>query len=76
MRATPPPRQSRMSGSSSPGVDADRLTLWSLRDGAWEAETFEPTGASISALSWDADLGLLGVGSRDGRQAVWLFGKE
>ena len=58
------------------GVDADRLTLWSLRDGAWEADTFEPTGASISALTWDADLGLLGVGSRDGRQAVWLFGKD
>ena len=58
------------------GVDADRLTLWSLRGGAWEADTYEPTGASISALSWDADMGLLGVGARDGRHAVWQFGKE
>lgn len=58
------------------GVDADRLTLWSLRDDTWEAKTYEPTGASISALTWDTELGLLGVGSRDGRQAVWLFGKD
>ena len=55
------------------GVDADRLTLWTLRDSTWDADTYDPSGASISALAWDADPGLLGVGSRDGRQAVWLF---
>jgi hypothetical protein len=58
------------------GVDADQLTLWSLRDSAWEAETYEPNGAYVSALTWDADLGLIGVGSRDNRHAVWLFGKD
>lgn len=58
------------------GIDADRLTLWSLLDGAWKAATYEPEGASISALAWDADLGLIGVGSRDGSQAVWLFEDE
>jgi hypothetical protein len=56
------------------GVDADRLTLWLLRDGAWQAETFEPSGASISALTWDAGRGLVGVGARDGQHAVWAFG--
>jgi hypothetical protein len=58
------------------GVDADRLTLWSRGDGAWQAETFEQSGASISALTWDADRGLVGVGARDGQLAVWAFGKE
>ena len=33
------------------GVDADRLTLWSLRESTWEAKTYEPSGASISALT-------------------------
>ena len=42
------------------GVDADRLTVWSLRDGDWQADTFEQSGASISALAWDDDLGLVG----------------
>jgi hypothetical protein len=55
------------------GVDADRLTLWSPRESAWEADRYEPTGASISALIWDSDLGLVAVGARDGRQAVWVF---
>ena len=58
------------------GVDADRLSLWSLAGTAWEADTYEASGASVSALSWDADLGLLGVGARDGSQAVWLFGQN
>jgi hypothetical protein len=58
------------------GVDADRLTLWSLAGNAWEATTYEASGASISALVWDDDLGLLGVGARDGRQAVWLFATD
>jgi hypothetical protein len=57
------------------GVDADRLTVWSLSDSVWEAETYEPSGASISALMWDSGLGLMAVGARDGRHAVWLFGK-
>jgi molecular chaperone DnaK len=54
------------------GVDEDRLTLWTLGDAEWGAETIEPSGASISALAWDTDLGLLAAGSRDGRLAVWL----
>lgn len=55
------------------GIDADVLTLWSLRDGAWDPETYEPSGASISALAWDAEWGLVGVGARDNQHAVWLF---
>jgi hypothetical protein len=58
------------------GVDADRLTLWSLRDGAWEALTIEPSGASVSALTWEADRGLIGVGARDGRHAIWSLGSD
>jgi hypothetical protein len=58
------------------GVDADRLTVWSLRDEAWQAATIEPEGASISAMAWDAEWGLLAVGSRDGRHAVWQLGSE
>ena len=56
------------------GVDADRLTVWSLRDGDLRADRFEQSGASISALAWDDDLGLVGVGARDGLYAVWSFG--
>jgi hypothetical protein len=58
------------------GVDADRLTVWSSSDGDWEAETYEPSGASISALMWDSDLGLMAMGARDGHHAIWLFGKQ
>jgi hypothetical protein len=56
------------------GVDYDRLTLWSLTDGAWKPATYEPSGASISALMWDAELGLVAVGARDGSHATWVFG--
>jgi hypothetical protein len=58
------------------GVDYDRLTLWSLTDGAWTPGTYEPSGASISALMWDAELGLVAVGARDGNHATWLFGDQ
>jgi hypothetical protein len=58
------------------GVDADRLTLWSLRDGDWRADTFEQSGASISALTWDDDWGLVAVGARDGQPSVWAFGNQ
>lgn len=58
------------------GVDADRLTLWTLRDGDWRAESYEQSGASISALTWDDTWGLVAVGSRDGLQAVWSFGNQ
>jgi hypothetical protein len=57
------------------GVDADRLTLWTLRDDAWEAETLEPEGASITALTWNAERGLIAVGSRDGQHDVWSLGE-
>jgi hypothetical protein len=56
------------------GVDYDRLTLWSLTDGAWTPATYEPSGASVSALMWDPELGLVAVGSRDGGHATWVFG--
>ena len=58
------------------GVDADRLTLWSLGGDAWQAEEIEAEGASISALAWDASWGLVAVGSHDGRHAVWQLGGE
>ena len=58
------------------GIDADRLTLWSLNAGDWRANTYEESGASISALAWTEGWGLVGVGARDGRQAVWSFGSE
>jgi hypothetical protein len=58
------------------GVDADRLTLWSLRDGDWRADTFEQSGASISALTWDDDWGLVALGARDGQPSVWAFGNQ
>jgi hypothetical protein len=55
------------------GVDADRLVLWSLETGSWTATTLAAGGASISALAWDPDLGLIGVGARDGSIAAWLL---
>jgi hypothetical protein len=58
------------------GVDADRLTLWSLRDGDWRADTYEQSGASISALTWDDDWGLVAAGARDGQPSVWAFGNQ
>jgi hypothetical protein len=54
------------------GVDTDRLTLWTFGDTEWGAETIEPSGASIAALAWDTDLGLVAVGSRHGQHALWL----
>lgn len=56
------------------GVDYDRLTVWSQDGGAWSPARYEPSGASISALMWDADLGLVAVGARDGSHATWVFG--
>ena len=56
------------------GVDNDELIVWAFAEGnEWEATTIEPLGASISALVWDPDLGLVGVGARDGRVAAWLL---
>ena len=56
------------------GIDADRLTLWTLGDDAWDAQTLEPEGASITALTWTTERGLLAVGSRNGQHAVWSLG--
>jgi hypothetical protein len=58
------------------GVDYDRLTLWSLNGDAWMPATYEPSGASISALMWDAELGLVAVGARDGSHATWVLGDQ
>jgi hypothetical protein len=55
------------------GVDADRLVLWSLEGGSWTSTTLAAEGASISALAWDPDLGLIAVGARDGALAAWLL---
>ena len=51
----------------SAGVDADRLTLWTLAGDAWQPETIEPEGAAINAMAWTPDLGLVGVGSSAGQ---------
>lgn len=40
------------------GVEADRLTLWSMRAGSWSADTIEENGASISALAYIAIIGV------------------
>ena len=56
------------------GIDADRLTVWKLGDDAWDAETLEPEGASITALTSNAQRGLIAVGSRGGQHAVWSLG--
>jgi hypothetical protein len=55
------------------GVDADRLTLWTLSGAKWQPETIEPTGASIGGLAWTPEFGLLGVGAKDGNQALWVL---
>jgi hypothetical protein len=56
------------------GVDADRLTLWTLAGETWQPATIEPEGASITAMDWTPDLGLLGVGSKAGNLALWRLG--
>jgi hypothetical protein len=58
------------------GVDADRLTLWSLRNGDWRADPYEQSGASISALHGTMRWGLVAVGGRDWMHAVWSFGNQ
>ena len=56
------------------GVDADLLTLWTLAGDAWQPQTIEPEGAAINELAWNPDLGLIGVGSKDGNLALWRLG--
>jgi hypothetical protein len=58
----------------SAGVDADRLTLWTLAGDAWQPEAIEPEGATINDMAWTPDLGLVGVGSKDGNLALWRLG--
>ena len=58
------------------GVDADRLTVWTLAGDAWQPATIEPEGASITALDWTPDLGLVGVGGKAGNQALWRLGGD
>jgi hypothetical protein len=55
------------------GVDADRLTVWTLGD-QWQPQTIEPEGATINAMAWTPDLGLVGVGSKGGNLALWRLG--
>jgi hypothetical protein len=58
------------------GVDADRLTLWTLEGSAWQPTTIEAMGASVGGLGWSPEFGLVGVGARDGNQAVWELGSH
>lgn len=55
------------------GIDADRLTLWWQQGDQWQAEPHDPMGATINALTWYPDWGLVGVGSKDAAHAVWVF---
>jgi hypothetical protein len=55
------------------GIDADRLMLWWQQGAEWQADPHDPSGATINGLTWYADWGLIGVGSRDGAHAVWVF---
>jgi hypothetical protein len=59
----------------SAGVDADRLTLWTLAGDTWQPETIEPEGATINAMAWNPDDGLVGVGSNAGNLALWRLGE-
>jgi hypothetical protein len=52
-------------------VDADRLTVWRLTGETWQPTTVEPEDATINAMAWTPDLGLIGVGSNGGNQALW-----
>jgi hypothetical protein len=56
------------------GVDADRLTIWTLQGASWRPTVVEPMGAAIGGLGWSPEFGLVGVGTRDGNQAVWALG--
>jgi hypothetical protein len=58
------------------GVDADRLTLWTLDSNVWQPQTIEPEGATINAMAWNPDLGLVGVGSKGGNAALWRLAFE
>jgi hypothetical protein len=58
----------------SAGVDADRLTLWTLAGDAWQPQTIEPEGATINSMAWTPDSGLVGVGSNGGNLALWRLG--
>ncbi len=55
------------------GIDADRLVLWWQDGDGWQAQPHDPMGATINALTWFDDWGLIGVGSNDGAHAVWVF---
>ncbi len=55
------------------GIDADRLMLWWQDGDGWQTQPHDPMGATINALMRDDDLGIIGVGSKDGAHAVWVF---
>lgn len=55
------------------GIDADRLVLWWQDGDGWQAQPHDPMGATINALMSHEDWGLIGVGSKDGAHAVWVF---
>jgi hypothetical protein len=62
----------RLDSLVAAGVDADRLTLWQRTANRWQARTVESGGAAIGAITWSQGLGLIAVGTREGRHAIWL----
>jgi hypothetical protein len=55
------------------GIDADRLMLWWQEGDGWQPQPHDPIGATINALTWFDDWGLIGIGAKDGAHAVWVF---
>ena len=58
------------------GVDADRLTLWTLRQQRLgrAGATTKPKARRSRRSRGTAERGLIAVGSRDGQHAVWSLG--
>lgn len=54
-------------------MDADVLTLFVPSGQDVMGIAIEPMGASIGALRWEPDRGLVGVGSKNNMRAVWLL---
>jgi hypothetical protein len=62
----------RLDSLVAAGLDADRLTLWQRTASRWQARTIESGGAAIGAITWSQGLGLIAVGTKNGRHAIWL----
>jgi hypothetical protein len=62
----------RLDSLVAAGLDADRLTLWQRTASRWQARSIESGGAAIGAITWSQGLGLIAVGTKNGRHAIWL----